>query len=193
MLEGLNVSATTGGVPWAGGEATAEAASRWYAVQCQPHRERTAAAHLANQEFPVFLPLREKTRRHARKLETVRVPFFPGYLFVKLDLSRDRWRSVNGTLGVVRLVMQGQRPLAAPPGIIEALKENCDEAGILLWAADLTPGQAVRVLTGPFADLIGELERMTDTGRLRVLLDIMGGRTPVLLPRGTVVAADSVL
>src|SRR5256885_14696986 len=117
MLEGLNVSATTGGVPWAGGEATAEA-SRWYAVQCQPRRERTAAAHLLNQEFPVFLPLREKTRRHARKLESVRVPFFPGYLFVRLDLSRDRWRSVNGTLGVVHLVMQGQHPVPAPPGII---------------------------------------------------------------------------
>jgi len=193
MLEGLKLSAATGETPWSAVEPPRARASRWYAVQCQPHRERTAAAHLANQDFPVFLPLREKTRRHARKLETVKVPFFPGYLFVQLDLSRDRWRSVNGTLGVVHLVMQGQRPLAAPQGIIEALRENCDEAGVLLWAAELTPGQAVRVLTGPFADLIGELERMTETGRLRVLLDIMGGRTPVLLPRGTVVAADSIL
>jgi len=192
MLEGFKVSAATSEQPWSA-LGPLRVAKRWYAVQCQPHRERTAAAHLANQDFPVFLPLREKTRRHAHKIESVKVPFFPGYLFVQLDLSRDRWRSVNGTLGVSHLVMQGQRPLPAPAGIIEALQENCDDAGVLLWAADLVPGQAVRVLTGPFADLIGELERMTDTGRLRVLLDIMGGRTPVLLPRGTVVAADSIL
>jgi transcriptional antiterminator RfaH len=192
MLEAFKVTAAIGETPWADVEPLADA-TRWYAVQCQPHRERIAAAHLANQDFRVFLPLREKTRRHARKIETVKVPFFPGYLFVQLDLSRDRWRSVNGTLGVVHLVMQGLRPLPAPEGIVEALKANCDEDGLLFWAADLVPGQAVRVLNGPFADFIGELERMTDTGRLRVLLDIMGGRTPVLLPRGTVVAADSIL
>jgi len=193
MLEDLKVSAATADPPWSAIELPRVKAKRWYAVQCQPHRERTAAAHLSNQDFRVFLPLREKTRRHARRIETVTVPFFPGYLFVQLDLSRDRWRSVNGTLGVVHLVMQGQRPLPAPEGIVEALKENCDAAGVLLWTADLVPGQAVRVLTGPFADLIGELERMTDTGRLRVLLDIMGGRTPVVLAPGTVVAADSLL
>ena len=88
--------------------------TRWYAVQCQPHRERLAASHLINQGFGVHLPLREKTRRHARKIETIRTPFFPGYLFARLDLSRDFWRSVNGTVGVVRLVTQGDRPTPVP-------------------------------------------------------------------------------
>jgi transcription antitermination factor NusG len=48
----------------------------------------------------VFLPLREKTWRHAHRIEVRRVPFFPGYLFVALDLDHDQWRSVNGTIGV---------------------------------------------------------------------------------------------
>jgi len=166
---------------------------RWYAVQCQPHRERGAAIHLANQDFQVFLPCREKTRRHARKIETVRVPFFPGYLFVELDLTRDRWRSVNGTFGVSRLVMQGEWPAPAPRGVIEALRDTCDESGLLRWQADLTLGQPVRVLTGPFTDFIGELDQLSDTGRVRVLLDILGGRTPVFLPRAYVVPAESCL
>ena len=58
------------------------AGARWYAVQCKPNKERTATQQLANQGIRSFLPVREKTRRHARRIERVRVPLFPGYLFV---------------------------------------------------------------------------------------------------------------
>jgi transcription elongation factor/antiterminator RfaH len=166
---------------------------RWYAVQCQPNRERAAALHLANQTFEIFLPLRNKTRRHARKIETVRIPFFPGYLFVELDLARHRWRSVNGTFGVARLVMQGELPAPAPRGFVEALQSACAAIDVVEWRADLTVGEAVRVLTGPFAGLVGELDRMIDSDRVRVLLQIMGGHFPVSVPRFDVVPADSVL
>jgi len=166
---------------------------RWYAVQCQPHRERGAAAHLRDQAFEVFLPCREKARRHARRLDTVRVPFFPGYLFVALDLGRDQWRSVNGTFGVVRLVSQGDKPAPAQRGVIEALMGACDESGLIAWRPELSPGQSVRIVLGPFANLIGQLDRMTDAGRVSVLLDVMGGRIPVFLPRGYVAPAQSCL
>jgi len=164
---------------------------RWFAVHCQPHRERGAAAHLANQEFEVFLPCREKTRRHARKIETVRVPFFPGYLFIKLNMTRDRWRSVNGTFGVVRLVMQGEQPAPAPVGVVEAFMAASDDNGVLSLRPELVLGRPVRVLVGPFANLVGKLERMTDSGRVQVLLDILGGRTPVFLPTASVERADN--
>ena len=148
---------------------------------------------LTNQGFTVFLPLREKTRRHARRIDTVRVPLFPGYLFVCLDLERDRWRSVGGTVGVVRLVMQGERPAPVPRGVVEELNEACDHDQVLHWKCDLTAGQAVRVLNGPFTDLIGQLENMTESGRLRVLLNLMGGQRLVFLPIEQVTAADSLL
>src|ERR1051326_1035679 len=63
--------------------------ARWYAVNCLSNREFLAAAHLKNQGFQTFLPCRRQTRRHARKFDTVLRPFFPGYLFVLLDLDRD--------------------------------------------------------------------------------------------------------
>lgn len=167
--------------------------ARWYAVHCQPHREGGAANHLANQQFEVFLPRRERVRRHARKIETVLRPFFPGYLFIRLDLSRDRWRCVNSTFGVVRIVMQNDRPAAAPQGVVEALRDACDEKGLLRWEAKLEPGQKIRVVMGPFAEFVGELDELTEAGRVRVLLDIMGGHTPVFLPRNFVVPANSPL
>ena len=191
MLECPGTTAQIGHSPWSPHSGEALKSSRWYAVQCQPHRERVAARHLTNQGFSIFLPLRKKLRRHARRVDSVQVPFFPGYLFVQFDPARDRWRSVSGTLGVARLVMQGERPAPAPAGIVEALIDACDANNVLRWQAELKPGQSVRVLAGPFADLVGQLERMTDSGRLRVLLDIMGGSTPVFLPRENVAPADS--
>ncbi len=158
-------------------------ARRWYAVQCLAHRESAAQSHLENQSYSVFLPRRMKTRRHARKLETVLVPFFPNYLFVSLDVSRERWRSINGTYGVARLVMRGEVPAPAPVGVVEALRSACDERGVLSRSCELVDGQRVRILAGPFAELVGELERLDDSQRVRVLLDIMGGRFPVLVPR----------
>jgi transcription elongation factor/antiterminator RfaH len=172
---------------------TAANDSRWYAVQCQPHRERTAAFNLARQDVPVFLPLIEKSRRHARRVETVLRPFFQGYLFVQLNLTQDCWSFINGTFGVLRLVMQGKRPASAPRGIIEELMDICGDNSAVDWRVDLKPGQSVKVLMGPFAELIGEIEAMSDAGRVRVLLDIMGGRTPVSLPRNYVVPAECCL
>lgn len=164
---------------------------RWFAVQCLSSRESTAAAHLHNQDFQVFLPRRQKTRRHARKIDIVFAPLFPGYLFVQLDLTRDQWRSVNGTYGVGRLVMQGEAPAPAPRGIVEALRDACDKNGVLRLPGDeLKLGQSVRILTGAFADFIGEIDRLDDAGRIRVLLDIMGGRVPVVLPKVGVVPAS---
>lgn len=167
--------------------------ARWYAVQCLAHREVAASSHLQNQQYRVFFPRRRKVRRHARKTETVLVPFFPGYLFVSLDLSRHRWRSVNGTYGVASLVMRGDRPAPVPMGVVESLQQSCDEASVVQWQPDLKPGQAVRILAGPFGDFVGELERLDGAGRVRVLLEIMGGRVPAVLPKEFVVSRDSIV
>ena len=47
----------------------------------------------------------------------------------------------------------------------------------------LKKGQTVRVTAGPFADFVGELEHLDDNGRVRVLLEIMGGKMRVALPQ----------
>src|SRR5271154_7081548 len=92
---------------------------RWYAVHTRPLSELRAQGHLENQSFRTFLPMRRKTVRHARKMSTIEAPFFPRYLFVALDLTHQRWHSVNGTFGVSRLVMRGDRPQPVPRGVVE--------------------------------------------------------------------------
>jgi len=159
---------------------------RWYAVHTLPFGERRAAGQLENQNFRTFLPKRQKTIRHARKLSTIIAPYFPRYLFVALDLHRHRWRSVNGTLGVSSLVMVGERPCPAPHGIVESLVAIADEDGVLQLHSDLKIGAPVRLAAGPFADQLGILDRLDDAGRVRVLLSMFGQQVPVCLSRAHV-------
>ncbi|HUE45517.1 MAG TPA: transcription termination/antitermination NusG family protein [Aestuariivirgaceae bacterium] len=163
---------------------------RWFAVHCKASREHGAEIQLHNQGFRVFLPLREKTWRHAHRIEVRRVPFFLGYLFVALDLDHDQWRSVNSTIGVQRLVTAGgdARPVPLPRGVVETWQSETDDQGCLRHVEPLRAGQAVRIQSGPFGDRLGELVDLDDAGRVRVLIEILGGRVPVIMPRGKVMA-----
>jgi transcriptional antiterminator RfaH len=164
-------------------------ATRWYAVHAQPNRESRAKNQLENQAYEVFLPRRLKTVRHARKLTDVAAPFFPRYLFIRLDLTRDRWRSVNGTFGVSRLVMQGDMPQQVPRGVVETMIAAVDPKGLLCLEEGLKVGSPIRLIAGPFAEQLGTLDRLDDSGRARVLLKIMGATVPVELERKIVTAA----
>jgi len=165
-------------------------AERWYAVHTVAYREDVAAAHLARQGFEVFVPRRRRTVRHARRLFTKATAFFPGYIFTCLDPQRARWRSINGTIGVRAVVGDGQKPIALPGGMVEGLKAMTNRDGIVDAGAGLREGERVRILNGPFADLVGELLQLDDSGRIRVLLDIMNGRVPITLQQQDVIAAD---
>jgi transcription antitermination factor NusG len=144
---------------------------------------------LAAQGFHTFLPRYRKTVRHARKLMTVNAPFFNRYLFVALDLSRDRWRSIYGTFGVTSLISDGTSPIPVPKGIIESLINISDANGFIKLGDGLRVGEPVRVLTGPFADLIGELVRLDGTRRAQVLLQLLGSVVPVSIDRGHLASA----
>lgn len=153
----------------------------WYAVHTQPACEARASMHLAAQGYTIFCPSSHKTVRHARKSTSKLAPLFPGYLFVSLDLSRDRWRSINGTRGVMRLLTQGEVPQAVPAGIVEALQARTDSQGALALPPTLSVGQRVCIMEGPLANLVGTLQRLNGADRVQVLLDLLGRSVPATI------------
>ncbi len=163
---------------------------RWYVAQTIANSEFRATTHLEAQRFRVFLPNVIRTVRHARQTRTVRSAAFPGYLFVALDLGRDRWRSINGTFGVSGLITSGAgAPLAAPRGVVEALFHYLDERGVCRFERDLVVGQNVRIVSGPLAQAMGRLTRLDGRGRVQVLLEILGGEIQVGLEKSALEAA----
>lgn len=164
---------------------------RWYVVHTQPQNETRAEINLRRQGFATYLPLYQRTRRHARKTETVARPLFPRYLFVGLDLARDRWRAIQSTFGVSNLVISGDTPLAMPDGVVEQIRARESGEGFVTLGlpAGIGPGSRVRLIEGIFADSKGILERIADDRRVAILLELLGREVRVFVPAASVGAA----
>lgn len=166
-----------------------EGARRWFAVRAQPRKEQLAELHLKRQGFEAFLPRMQKSVRRPTGTATVLTPFFPGYLFVQLDLGVDRWRSVNGTIGVIGLVQFGDTPTPTPAGLVEGMVERASENDeVRFEAAPLISGQQVRFVGGAFDGCIGAFEGMEPDERVTVLLGLMSRQVRVRVPRAAVMA-----
>jgi transcription elongation factor/antiterminator RfaH len=160
---------------------------RWYAVYAQPHGETIAQLRLRAQNFRTFLPLHSKTVHHARKCRTFLAPLFPRYLFVALDLKRDRWRAINSTCGVTSLIMHEGLPAPVRSGAVETLFESSTSEGEVCFCSKMVPGSRVRLVAGPFAGQLGILRDMSASGRVRVLIEMMGAHIPTDLRDSDVV------
>lgn len=163
--------------------------SRWYVVNTLPHQEMRAEANLLQQGYRAWLPSIMRSRRHARRIDTIRTPLFPGYLFVEIDAEREAWRSINGTFGVRRLLCRDNRPMPVPAGFVEALRGSLDGEGIVTMPDLLKPGQQVRLIAGPFVDSVGVLLYSAAKNRVALLLSILGQKVTTLVPRRAVVPA----
>ena len=157
---------------------------RWYAVRFLSMHEATAEAHLKRQGFETFVPRIQITKRHARRLESVKAPLYPRYGFVRIDVDRDRWRLVNGTTGVASLVMACDLPLAVPRGIVEALVARLTPDGLVDLDHGFRPGDSVRLGDGPFVGQLGILKRLNGVERVEMLVSMMNRTVRVHTTRG---------
>jgi transcriptional antiterminator RfaH len=170
---------------------TAESQPCWFVTHTHPHAEAKATAHLSRQGFETYFPRYLKRRRHARRVEIVSAPLFPRYLFVAIDLNLQRWRAIYSTVGVSRLVCNGDDPTPVPIGIVEALKKREDASGFI--KLDCRPrfrtGDKIRVLDGAFSSCLGLFEGMAERERIAILLDLLGRKVRVVLDADLVAAA----
>ena len=170
---------------------TPELEPRWFVAHTHPHAENKATTHLNRQGFEIYFPRYLKRRRHARRIETVVAPLFPRYLFVAIDLNVQRWRSICSTVGVNRLVCNGDLPTAVPDGIVEALRQREDTNGFI--KLDTRPpfraGEKVRVRDGALSSCLGLFEGTAERERIAILLDLLGRKVRVVLDADLVAAA----
>ena len=169
---------------------TPQAGLPWYVVQCHPRAEALAEANLRRQGYRTFCPRYLKKRRHARRVDTVAVPFFPCYLFVTLDLQRQRWMPIRSTVGVRQIIAGGDGPTPVPDGVVDAIMERRNDAGFIdnSTANPFKSGDRVRVTDGAFADLEGLFECSMDEHRVILLLNLLGRAVRVKLPSVSVEA-----
>ena len=164
---------------------------QWYVVQTQANAEHKAVAHLAHQGFRTYLPRYLKRRRHARRVDSVAAPLFPRYLFIEIDMAVQRWRSIYSTVGVSRLVCNGEHPAPVPQRIVDELMSRQNESGFIQLdcLSRFRIGDKIRVLEGAFYDCRGIYNGMSDHERVGILLDLLGRKVRVLLSAEAIAAA----
>ena len=155
----------------------------WYVVHTHARGEAKATDNLCRQGYEVYLPLTRRWRRHARRREAVLRPLFPRYLFVGFDVALVRWRSIFSTLGVSSLLCHGELPIKVPPLVIDQIRaaEKVGAFDETDGLGKLQPGDLVRVLHGPFAEIIGRLQSKVSADRVRVLLELLGREVPTVI------------
>lgn len=152
----------------------------WIALYTKANQERTAITNIERQDFSAYCPMIEHTRRHARKVETVRRPLFPSYVFVRLDAQKCQWRPLLSTIGVQSVIQFNNRPGFMPDGFVEELQvfEEQDKLRVMT-APKFMAGMEVKILNGPFQNLIAKVLSLPEKDRVWLLLDMMGRKVRI--------------
>ena len=151
----------------------------WYALRSKPRKERSLYSYVTAEDIECYYPCLEVNPVNPRSRKTK--PYFPGYLFVQVDLEevgRNRFRWTPNSLGLVRF---GGEPAQVPENLIRGIRRTLAEineaGGEELHG--LQPGDPVRIEDGPFAGYRGAFEGcLSGRDRVCVLLDMLAqGRT----------------
>jgi transcriptional antiterminator NusG len=110
--------------------------------------------------------------------------FFPGYVLVQMEMNEQTWHLVKSTpkvLGFIGGTPDKPAPITEKEAsqILSRVEESVEKPKPKTL---YEPGEAVRVIDGPFADFSGVVEEVNyDKNRLRVAVLIFGRSTPVEL------------
>jgi transcriptional antiterminator RfaH len=107
-------------------------------------------------------------------------PLFPRYLFIRLGHggAAQSWAPIRSTRGVSRLVRFGVEPAKVDDGLIDLLKAK-ESAANDEPARLFSPGERVRLITGPFAGIEGIYQVAEGERRVMVLIELMSKRVAV--------------
>jgi transcriptional antiterminator RfaH len=146
-------------------------APRWYACYTRARHEKRVDEHLSRRGVETYLPLLAQERRWSDRMKVVEVPLFPGYVFGRFTL--DQIHQVLTVPGVATVIRQNGFPSAIADEELENVRRfvaALAETGQVPEPRRLEPGQAVRVMRGPFAGVEGVV--VERRGRRRVLVGL---------------------
>ncbi|HUL19982.1 MAG TPA: transcription termination/antitermination NusG family protein [Thermodesulfobacteriota bacterium] len=155
----------------------------WYVIQTKPASEHRVEVHLSGQEIAAYLPMLETFHYLKGKMIPKIKPLFPSYLFARLDICAAYYR-VKWTRGVNKILGIGGEPIPISELVIQTLRQRTGENNVVRLDDELEKGSIVQFTSGPFKDLTGVFDkRISDGGRVRILLSLIGVDVPVQVSR----------
>ena len=100
----------------------------WYAVWTQSHYENIVAQQLSAKGFAAFLPEMSVWSKRDGEMRLIRVPMFPGYLFVRDSMDKRSYIEILKSRGVVRILEDGwNKCVAGITSVDEVLRVTREE------------------------------------------------------------------
>ena len=160
----------------------------WYVLRAKPQKEEFLRDQLDSRRIEAYCP---RVRVHAVNPRARKVkPYFPGYLFVHVDLNQTSSSTLQWMPGAGGLVSFGREPAFVPDSLIQSLRQRV--AGIEEAGGEqldgLKRGETVVIQAGPFAGYEAIFDAcILGNERVRVLLNLLRSRqVAVELPTGQI-------
>lgn len=165
------------------------AETNWYVVHTYSGYENAVkddieatikSRNLEEQIKEVLVPTEEVTiirsGRESKKGKPTPRKLYPGYVFINMEMTDDTWYVIRNTRGVTGFVGPGSKPV---PLSAEEMDKMLN-AGRNSVEADIEVGDWVRIVTGPWQDMEGEVIEVNLEERLvTVSIDSMSRDMPV--------------
>jgi len=146
----------------------------WYVLHTRSRCENKVTEGLERKSKEAFLPkVLVRSKRRDRKV-MIRVPLFPGYIFVRTDLDPADQLDIVKTAGIVRFIGNRSGPLPVPDVAIESLRVMVATGLDITTGTRLKKGDRVIVVHGPFTGINGTFSRYRGQGRIVVNIDALG-------------------
>lgn len=165
--------------------------SQWFAVWTRSRQEKSAAAALETVGVSHFLPLKSEIRQWSDRKQTITVPLFSGYLFVRINPARGGRLEVLKTPGIAGFVGNQTGPLPIPDHQIEDIRTILDTRVACEVLPLLNEGDRVRVVRGPLTGVEGRLVRSNSSTRLAISIEMIHKTLVVSVARNDVEVLQS--
>ena len=172
------------------GQPEPDVAHQWFVVHCYSGYEnkvkrnleqRITSMDMESYIFSVIVPTEEEIEVRDGKRRTYQRRVFPGYILVEMILTDDSWYVVRNTPGVTGFVGMGTKPTPLREEEVQRIITRM-EAEAPKVKVTFKSGEKVRIVQGPFADFIGNVDDINmEKGKVRVMVSFFGRETPVEL------------
>jgi len=143
---------------------------QWYVVHTYSGYEQKAKAALEERIKAlgkedlfgeVLVPAEKVVELVKGRKKTSSRMFFPGYIFVNMDLNDDTWHIVKSTPKVTGFVGDATKPEPVPESEVREITDQMAEGAARPKPKVLfETGENVKVVDGPFADFNGTVEEV---------------------------------
>lgn len=146
----------------------------WYVVHSKPQKETWLYNQLSALQVEVYYPCLRV--RNGTTYSYKSKPYFPGYLFVNIDLDVTGTSVLQWIPGSLGLITFGGEPSCVPDGLLQAIRHRVDEINSAenKIQEGLRTGDEVVIHSGLFAGYDAIFcTRLHDSERAQVLLKLL--------------------